>query len=150
MGAGERSQRNGADSVPGDTEIVTAKTTAKTTATDMVRKRHAQSLDALAGFSLQLGPVTTIPQFYYVRCAVQLVAIGPHVNPLGAVWYSSYILGGYDTYQLALAPASSRNASPSDSLPADERLPRALVLRDRPTLRHAVCLRSHSGNQTRE
>lgn len=48
-------------------------------------------LSILAGFSLLLGIVTTIPQFYYVLFALHLVTIGPNSNLLGQVWYS-YIL----------------------------------------------------------
>lgn len=54
-------------------------------------------LSILAGFSLLLGIVTTIPQFYYVLFALHLVTIGPTSNPLGQVWYS-YILNGDNSY----------------------------------------------------
>src|SRR5579863_315949 len=52
----------------------------------------------LAGFSLLLGIVTAIPQFYYVLFALHLVTIGPHSNPLGQVWFW-YILNGDNSYQ---------------------------------------------------
>jgi hypothetical protein len=54
-------------------------------------------LSILAGFSLLLGIVTTIPQFYYVLFGLHLVSIGPNTNPLGEVWYS-YILNGDNRY----------------------------------------------------
>jgi hypothetical protein len=54
-------------------------------------------LSILAGFSLLLGIVTTIPQFYYVLFALHLVTIGPNSNPLGQVWYT-YILNGDSRY----------------------------------------------------
>jgi hypothetical protein len=54
-------------------------------------------LSILAGFSLLLGIVTTIPQFYYVLFAFHLVTIGPKSNLLGQVWYS-YILNGDNSY----------------------------------------------------
>lgn len=40
-------------------------------------------LSILAGFSLLLGIVTAIPQFYYVLFALHLVTIGPNSNLLG-------------------------------------------------------------------
>ncbi|MGH2496223.1 MAG: hypothetical protein ACRDIV_16125 [Ktedonobacteraceae bacterium] len=54
-------------------------------------------LSILAGFSLLLGIVTTIPQFYYVLFGLHLVTIGPNSNLLGQVWYS-YILNGDNSY----------------------------------------------------
>lgn len=54
-------------------------------------------LSFLAGFSMLLGIVTTIPQFYYVLYALGLVTIGPHSNPLGQVWFW-YILNGDNSY----------------------------------------------------
>lgn len=48
-------------------------------------------LSILAGFSLLLGVITTIPQFYYVLFDLHLVTIGPASNLLGQIWYS-YIL----------------------------------------------------------
>ncbi len=54
-------------------------------------------LSILACFSLLLGIVTTIPQFYYVLFALHLVTIGPTSNLLGQVWYS-YILNGDSRY----------------------------------------------------
>jgi len=54
-------------------------------------------LSILAGFSLLLGIVTTIPQFYYVLFALHLVTIGPNSNLLGQVWYA-YILNGDNRY----------------------------------------------------
>jgi hypothetical protein len=54
-------------------------------------------LSILACFSLLLGIVTTIPQFYYVLFGLHLVPIGPNTNPLGEVWYS-YILNGDNSY----------------------------------------------------
>jgi hypothetical protein len=50
-------------------------------------------LAALAVFSLLLGLITTISQFYYVLFALGLVTIGPHSNFLGYIWYS-YVLNG--------------------------------------------------------
>lgn len=55
-------------------------------------------LSILAGFSLLLGIVTAIPQFYYVLFALHLVTIGPSSNLLGQVWYG-YILNGDNSYQ---------------------------------------------------
>ena len=55
-------------------------------------------LTILAGFSLLLGIVTAIPQFYYVLFALGLVTIGPDSNPLGQVWYW-YILNGDNSYR---------------------------------------------------
>ncbi len=54
----------------------------------------------LGGFSLLLGIVTAIPQFYYVLFAINphIFPIGPNTNPLGDVWYS-YILVGDNSYQ---------------------------------------------------
>ena len=49
-------------------------------------------LSILAFFSLLLGIVTTIPQFYYVLFALHLVTIGPNSNLLGQVWYSYRVL----------------------------------------------------------
>ncbi len=54
-------------------------------------------LSILACFSLLLGVITTIPQFYYVLFALHLVTIGPTSNPLGQIWYS-YILNGDNSY----------------------------------------------------
>jgi hypothetical protein len=54
-------------------------------------------LTILAGFSLLLGIVTAIPQFYYVLFGFHLVTIGPHSNPLGQIWYW-YILNGIEYY----------------------------------------------------
>lgn len=54
-------------------------------------------LSILAGFSLLLGIVTTIPQFYYVLFALHLVTIGPKSNVLGQIWYA-YILNGDNSY----------------------------------------------------
>jgi hypothetical protein len=55
-------------------------------------------LVVLAIYSLVLGIITAIPQFYYVLFALGLVTIGPHSNPLGEVWYA-YILNGDNSYQ---------------------------------------------------
>ncbi len=55
-------------------------------------------LSILAVFSLLLGIVTAIPQFYYVLFGLHLVTIGPNSNLLGQVWYS-YILNGDNSYQ---------------------------------------------------
>jgi hypothetical protein len=55
-------------------------------------------LSILAGFSLLLGIITAIPQFYYILFALHLVSIGPNSNPLGQVWYW-YILNGDNSYQ---------------------------------------------------
>ena len=54
-------------------------------------------LSILACFSLLLGIVTTIPQFYYVLFALHLASIGPNSNLLGQVWYT-YILNGDNSY----------------------------------------------------
>src|SRR5260370_34564254 len=54
-------------------------------------------LSILAGFSLLLGIITTIPQFYYVLFGLHLVTIGPNSHPLGQIWYS-YILNGDSRY----------------------------------------------------
>src|SRR5260370_2481137 len=62
-----------------------------------VTTRRPLWLSILAGFSLLLGIVTTIPQFYYVLFALHLVTIGPNSNPLGQIWYS-YILHGDSRY----------------------------------------------------
>lgn len=61
------------------------------------RTRRPLWLSILAGFSLLLGIVTTIPQFYYVLFGLHLVPIGPNTNPLGEVWYN-YILNGDNRY----------------------------------------------------
>lgn len=60
--------------------------------------RRPLGLSILACFSLLLGIVTTIPQFYYVLFGLHLVTIGPNSNVLGQVWYS-YILNGDNSYQ---------------------------------------------------
>ena len=64
------------------------------------RERTPWWLYVLGGFSLLLGIVTAIPQFYYVLFAINshLFPIGPNTNPLGNVWYS-YILVGDNSYQ---------------------------------------------------
>ncbi|HUY77922.1 MAG TPA: hypothetical protein VMV29_14210 [Ktedonobacterales bacterium] len=64
------------------------------------RERTPWWLYILGGFSLLLGIVTAIPQFYYVLFAINphLFPIGPNTNPLGNVWYS-YILVGDNSYQ---------------------------------------------------
>ena len=54
-------------------------------------------LSILAIFSLLLGIITTIPQFYYVLFGLHLVTIGPNSNFLGQIWYS-YILNGDNSY----------------------------------------------------
>lgn len=54
-------------------------------------------LSILTCFSLLLGIVTTIPQFYYVLFALHLVTIGPRSNLLGQIWYA-YILNGDNSY----------------------------------------------------
>lgn len=54
-------------------------------------------LTILACFSLLLGIITAIPQFYYVLFGLHLVTIGPNSNPLGQIWYS-YILNGDNSY----------------------------------------------------
>lgn len=54
-------------------------------------------LTILASFSLLLGIITAIPQFYYVLFGLHLVTIGPNSNLLGQVWYS-YILHGDNRY----------------------------------------------------
>lgn len=62
-------------------------------------RRRPLAITILAGFSLLLGIITGIPQLYYVLFAVNATVfpIGPHANPLGAVWYW-YILNGDQTY----------------------------------------------------
>src|SRR5215472_19008856 len=54
-------------------------------------------LSILACYSILLGIITTIPQFYYVLFSLHLVTIGPNSNPLGQIWYS-YILNGDNSY----------------------------------------------------
>src|SRR5215471_20561664 len=54
-------------------------------------------LSILAGLSLLLGLITTLPQFYWVLFALHLVTIGPNSNLLGQIWYS-YILHGDNRY----------------------------------------------------
>lgn len=44
-------------------------------------------LTILAGLSLLLSIVTTIPQFYYVLYYTHLVVASPHANFLGQIWY---------------------------------------------------------------
>jgi hypothetical protein len=63
-------------------------------------RRRPLAITVLAGFSLLLGIVTGIPQLYYVLFAINpgIFPIGPHANPLGAVWYW-YILNGDNTYR---------------------------------------------------
>ena len=63
------------------------------------RQHRPLAITILAGFSLLLGIITGIPQLYYVLFAVNasVFPIGPHANPLGAVWYW-YILNGDKTY----------------------------------------------------
>lgn len=63
-----------------------------------VRAPRPLWLTILAGFSLLLGIITAIPQFYYVLFALHLVTIGPNSNFLGQIWYW-YILSGDNTYQ---------------------------------------------------
>jgi hypothetical protein len=62
------------------------------------RTKRPWWLSVLSVYSLLLGVITGIPQFYYVLFAAGLVTIGPHSNPLGQVWYW-YILSGDNTYQ---------------------------------------------------
>lgn len=61
--------------------------------------RRPLAITFLTGFSLLLGVVTAIPQLYYVLFAINssVFPIGPHANPLGAVWFW-YILNGDNTY----------------------------------------------------
>jgi hypothetical protein len=69
-------------------------------ATDIPARSMLRSpswLYVLAGFSLLLGIVTAIPQFYYVLFALHWVSIGPNSNPLGQVWFW-YILNGDNSY----------------------------------------------------
>ncbi|HLH63239.1 MAG TPA: hypothetical protein VKV20_16275 [Ktedonobacteraceae bacterium] len=54
-------------------------------------------LSILACFSLLLGIITAIPQFYYVLFALHKVTIGPDSNFLGQIWYD-YILNGDNSY----------------------------------------------------
>ena len=62
-------------------------------------RRRPLAITILAGFSLLLAIVTGIPQLYYVLFSLNasIFPIGPHANPLGAVWYW-YILNGDKTY----------------------------------------------------
>ncbi len=62
--------------------------------------RNPAWLLVLAGFSLLLGIVTFIPQFYYVLFGINshIFTIGPSSNPLGQIWYW-YILNGDNSYQ---------------------------------------------------
>jgi hypothetical protein len=55
-------------------------------------------LSILACYSILLGIITAIPQFYYVLFAFHLVTIGPNSNPLGQIWYT-YILNGDNSYR---------------------------------------------------
>lgn len=50
-------------------------------------RRRPWWLVALAIYSLLLGLITEIPQFYYVLYGLHLVTIGPHSNLLGQIWY---------------------------------------------------------------
>jgi hypothetical protein len=71
-----------------------------TTRSDQSGKRSGKRplwLSILACFSLLLGVITAIPQFYYVLFALHLVTIGHNSNLLGQVWYS-YILNGDNSY----------------------------------------------------
>lgn len=63
-----------------------------------VRQKRSVAVGILAAYSLVLGVVTLVPQFYYVLFALHLVPIGPQTNPLGEVWYW-YILNGDNSYQ---------------------------------------------------
>jgi hypothetical protein len=65
----------------------------------------------LAFYSIALAVVTGIPQLYYVLFAInrQIFPIGPHVNLLGAVWYS-YILGGQQGGYLRVDPGTLAGA----------------------------------------
>ncbi len=66
--------------------------------TPLVRTaRRPLWLSILAVFSLLLGIITTIPQFYYVLFGMHLVTIGPSSNFMGQIWYS-YILNGDNSY----------------------------------------------------
>jgi len=47
-------------------------------------------LSILAGLSLLLGLITTLPQFYWVLFALHLVTIGPNSNLLGQIWYGGH------------------------------------------------------------
>ncbi|HLV99012.1 MAG TPA: hypothetical protein VKT82_10070 [Ktedonobacterales bacterium] len=55
-------------------------------------------LSILACFSLLLGVITFIPQFYYVLFGLGLVHIGPNSDPIGQVWYW-FILNGDNVYR---------------------------------------------------
>jgi hypothetical protein len=74
--------------------------TSPSTTTTPKREPTPFWLYILGGFSLLLGIVTAIPQFYYVLFAINphVFPIGPNTNPLGDVWYS-YILVGDNSYQ---------------------------------------------------
>lgn len=63
------------------------------------RPHRPLAITVLAGFSLLLGIITGIPQLYYVLFAINsaVFSIGPHANPLGAIWFW-YILNGDNTY----------------------------------------------------
>ena len=61
------------------------------------RRRRPWWLFVLAIYSLLLGLITEIPQFYYVLYALGLVTIGPHSNALGQVWYW-YNFNGDNSY----------------------------------------------------
>jgi EXPERA (EXPanded EBP superfamily) len=63
-------------------------------------QRRLTWLFILAGFSLLLGIITTIPQLYYVLFSMnsQAFSIGPNSNLLGQIWYW-YILTGDNSYR---------------------------------------------------
>lgn len=76
-----------------------APSTALVTPAATAPHRRPLAITILAGFSLLLAIITGIPQLYYVLFAINgsVFPIGPHANPLGAIWYW-YILNGDQTY----------------------------------------------------
>jgi hypothetical protein len=48
--------------------------------------RRSLWLSILAGFSLLLGLITVVPQFYYVLFTLHLVTIGSDSNLPGQIW----------------------------------------------------------------
>lgn len=75
-----------------------SETRSEATQPDATRSTRTFWRGFLAVYSFILAIITAIPQFYYVLFALRLVAIGPHTNPLGEVWYW-YILSGDNSYQ---------------------------------------------------
>lgn len=94
-----RSQSDRAVTTAGGHVSTTATPAAPVPSATSPAPRRPLAITILAGFSLLLGVVTGIPQLYYVLYAANpsVFPIGPHTNPLGAVWFW-YILNGDNTY----------------------------------------------------